>query len=91
MLKWFLIYLVIMNVLAFLLMGIDKRRAVRRGRRIPEKVLFAFAILGGSFGGICGMLVFRHKTKHLSFKIGFPVILIVELVLIGLILYKNAF
>ena len=76
-----LIYLVVINLALFLTMGIDKRRARREKRRIPEARLFLMAILGGSPGGIAGMYAFRHKTKHSSFVIGFPAIFIIELAL----------
>lgn len=78
------IYLIFMNLLAFLLMGLDKSKARRNRWRIPEKTLFLSAILGGSIGAILGMQVFRHKTKHASFRIGMPCILIVQL---GLAVY----
>ena len=76
-------YLLVVNVLLFALMGIDKFKAKRGLWRIPEKTLFLAAILGGSVGGILGMRVFRHKTRHNSFKYGFPVILIAQLALVG--------
>ena len=78
------IYLIFMNLLAFLLMGLDKSKARRNPWRIPEKTLFLSAILGGSIGAILGMQVFRHKTKHASFRIGMPCILIAQL---GLAVY----
>ena len=78
------IYLIFMNLLAFLLMGLDKSKARRNQWRIPEKTLFLSAILGGSIGAILGMQVFRHKTKHASFRIGMPCILILQL---GLAVY----
>ena len=61
---FFLFYLVAVNIVAFALMGIDKKRAINHAWRIPEKTLFLSAILGGSIGAIAGMQVFRHKTKH---------------------------
>lgn len=76
-------YLLVVNVLLFALMGIDKFKAKRGLWRIPEKTLFLAAILGGSVGGILGMRVFRHKTRHNSFKYGFPAILIAQLALVG--------
>ena len=78
------IYLIFMNLLAFLLMGLDKARARRNRWPTPEKTLFLSAILGGSIGAILGMQVFRHKTKHASFRIGMPCILIAQL---GLAVY----
>ena len=76
-----LFYLLAVNVLAFALMGLDKLKARKGTRRIPEKVLFLFVILGGSVGGIIGMLLFRHKTRHWYFAVGFPAILVIQLVL----------
>lgn len=78
---YIIIYLVMVNTVAFLLMGFDKRRARKGAWRIPEKTLFGSALLGGSIGAIAGMQVFRHKTKHLSFQIGMPAILILQIVL----------
>lgn len=76
--KIFILYLVLINVIAFLLMGIDKRRAVRHRWRIPEKTLFLSALLLGSIGANLGMQVFRHKTRHKSFVFGMPLILIIQ-------------
>ncbi len=73
--------LIAVNLLSFALMGIDKRKARKGIRRIPEKALFLFAIIGGSIGSIAGMFVFRHKTKHLSFVLGLPAILLLQLIL----------
>lgn len=75
------IYLVIMNLLAFMLMGIDKYKARHNKWRIPEKTLFLTAILGGSIGALLGMYTFRHKTKHATFVYGMPVILIIQILL----------
>lgn len=72
-------YLLAANTLTFALMGLDKLKARKGARRIPEKVLFLFVILGGSVGGIIGMLLFRHKTRHWYFAVGFPVILVIQL------------
>ena len=73
-------YLIAVNVLAFVLMGIDKRRAKQNAWRIPEKTLFLPAILGGALGGVAGMRLFHHKTRHWYFVIGMPVILILQIV-----------
>ncbi|MBQ3795798.1 MAG: DUF1294 domain-containing protein [Butyrivibrio sp.] len=81
-------YLTIMNLFGFVLMGIDKRRAIRNAFRIPEATLFAITIAGGSIGSIFGMLIFRHKTKHLHFKIGFPIILLLQIGLIALLIWS---
>ncbi|MGN0593153.1 MAG: DUF1294 domain-containing protein [Ruminococcus sp.] len=77
--KWLILYVVLINGIAFALMGIDKHRARKHRWRIPEKVLFLFVLLGGGAGGIAGMYLFRHKTRHWYFVIGFPVILLLEL------------
>ena len=82
------IYLAAVNLLLFALMGIDKRRAIKGHWRIPEKTLFGLALAGGSIGGILGMEIFRHKTKHASFKLGFPAILVAQLAIIGWIAAK---
>jgi uncharacterized membrane protein YsdA (DUF1294 family) len=74
-------YLVIMNAAGFFSMGHDKRRAAAHGRRTPEKTLMLIALLGGSFGSILGMKVYRHKTKHLKFTLGIPAILFLQILL----------
>ena len=76
-----LIWLAAINLLALVLMGLDKSYARRGKWRIPEKVLFLSAALGGSPGAIAGMFLFRHKTKHLSFVLGLPAILLAQLIL----------
>ena len=75
------VYLLCINLLLFLVMGADKRAAKSHRRRVPETSLLALAVLGGSVGGILGMLIFRHKTRHPAFYIGYPAILLVELAL----------
>ena len=72
------VWLLCVDLFAFFLMGADKRLAVRRRRRIPEKALFAAALLGGAAGSLLGMLVFRHKTRHPAFVIGMPLILLLQ-------------
>lgn len=74
-------FLAAVNLLAFILMGADKRRARRSLRRIPERALFLAALIGGSVGAIAGMYAFRHKTKHLHFVLGLPSILLLQLFL----------
>ena len=82
------IYVLVINLALFAVMGIDKYKARKGLWRIPEKTLFGLAIAGGSIGGILGMQVFRHKTKHLSFKLGFPAILVAQLAVIGFVVYQ---
>ena len=77
-----LLYVIIINVIGFCAMWIDKRKAQKGSWRIPEKTLFTITLLGGGVGTILGMYAFRHKTQKLRFTLGFPVILISEVVLI---------
>lgn len=72
------IYLIIINIIGFLSMGIDKYKAIKDEWRIPERTLFIIAILGGSLGSWIGMYTFHHKTKHWYFVVGMPLILIIE-------------
>lgn len=69
-----LVWVFLWSAVLFSLMGIDKHKARNGKYRIPERSLFLFALLGGAFGGWIGMLVFHHKTKHLYFKIFFPLL-----------------
>lgn len=62
-------------------MGIDKLKAKRGSRRIPENTLFMFTILGGGVGTILGIYIFKHKTKKKKFTVGMPIILIIEVLL----------
>ena len=82
-----IVYLLIMNLIGFILMGADKKKAKSGAWRIPEKTLFLPAILGGSIGAIAGMQVYRHKTKHWYFKYGMPAILILQLIAAAAIWY----
>lgn len=78
--KWFVIgYLIVMNLIGFALMGIDKSKAKKHAWRIPEKTLFLASLLGGSIGTWAGMYVFRHKTKHWYFVVGMPAILLTQI------------
>lgn len=77
-------YLILMNLIAFALYGIDKRRAKQGAWRISEYTLLLAALLGGSLGALLGMRYFRHKTRHRKFRYGVPLILLLQL---GLGLY----
>lgn len=79
--KNIIIYLLIINIIGFLIMGIDKLKAIKGMWRIPENTLFVFTFLGGGVGTILGMYIFRHKTKKLKFIIGMPAILILEILI----------
>lgn len=85
------IYVIVINVIGFFAMGIDKFKAQRGSWRIPEKTLFTITLLGGGLGTIIGMYLFRHKTKKMRFTIGFPVIFLTEVVLLIYILVKYVF
>lgn len=76
-------YLLGINISAFLIYGLDKFKAQRQLWRIPEITLLLVALLGGSLGAWLGMKVWRHKSKHLLFSIGLPLILALQLVWIG--------
>ena len=78
----FTYYLISINVLTFLLYGIDKWKARRGKWRIPEDTLIWLAIAGGSIGALLGMYLFRHKTQHKKFTLGVPAILLVQVTLI---------
>jgi uncharacterized membrane protein YsdA (DUF1294 family) len=73
-------YMIVVNVLAFCLYGIDKRKAIMDKWRIPETTLLGVAFLGGSLGAWAGMQLFRHKTKHWKFKILVPLFFIMQVV-----------
>ena len=77
--KYLMIYLCIINALSFLLMLIDKQKARKKRWRIPETTLLGVCALGGSLGGLLGMYLVRHKTKHLKFVIGIPFLLALQL------------
>lgn len=77
--KYFLLYLLLINALGFLLMLIDKWKAKRGRWRIPEATLMGVAALGGSIGSLLGMYTVRHKTKHVKFTVGIPLILAVQI------------
>lgn len=75
-----MVYLAVINLAGFCLMGIDKQKAVKHQWRVPEKTLFAASLLGGSIGTWAGMYVFRHKTRHWYFVVGMPAILVLQII-----------
>ena len=89
------IYLLVMNLVTFLVFGLDKWKAKRKEkkesvRRVPEKTLFLLSALGGSVGALLGMRVWHHKTLHKSFRFGIPVILFLQILIpAGLYVYWN--
>lgn len=80
--KNIIIYFLIINLIGFLVMYIDKQKAKKGKWRIPEKTLFIITGLGGGIGTIIGMYTFRHKTQKIAFVIGFPLITILEIIAI---------
>ncbi|CAN2249617.1 DUF1294 domain-containing protein [Bacillus vallismortis] len=78
------VYLVLINLCGFWVMGADKRRARQHKWRISEDSLWLIAIVFGALGVWLGMQTFRHKTKHASFKYGVPLLLVIEAILIGI-------
>ena len=77
-----ILYVLIINIIGFLVMGLDKFKAKKGYWRTPEKTIFVITLLGGGIGTVTGMYLFRHKTKKMKFTIGLPTILISEIVLI---------
>ena len=77
--KYLILYFLIINALGFLLMLADKHKARKNQWRIPEATLMGVAALGGSIGSLLGMYTVRHKTKHLKFTVGIPLILLLQL------------
>ena len=86
--KYVLIYVLVINVMGFLAMGIDKLKAKKDWWRIPEGTLMMLCLLGGGIGTICGMYKFRHKTKKLKFTVGMPTILILEIAIVLYVVFK---
>ncbi len=82
-----LVYLIVINIIAFILYGVDKRKAKKGKWRISENTLLLIAILGGSIGAIFGMKIFHHKTKKSSFSVGLPIVLIIQILTITLFVF----
>lgn len=82
------IYLLIINAIAFSLMLIDKYKARKNLWRIPEATLISTALLGGSIGTLIGMYTVRHKTRHIKFTVGIPLILLAQIALVQFLLLK---
>ncbi len=81
-LKILIIWYLIVNLAAFFMYGIDKRKAVKQKWRIPESRLILVAVLGGGLGAWLGMRIFHHKTKHVKFMVCVPVFLVLHIALI---------
>ncbi|MFC7321103.1 DUF1294 domain-containing protein [Halobacillus campisalis] len=85
-----MVYFLLINILLFFVVGYDKRQARKRKRRISEKNLWVLALIGGALGGVIGMQVYRHKTKHSSFKYGWPALAAIQLVILS-VLFSSVF
>lgn len=81
-----MVYLLIINAVAFILMLADKQKAQQNKWRIPEATLMGTAALGGAIGALAGMYLVRHKTKHIKFTLGIPLILLGQLLLVAVII-----
>ncbi|MDP4085361.1 MAG: DUF1294 domain-containing protein [Bacillota bacterium] len=86
--KEFLWFYLIMNIYGLFLMWTDKKRAIHHQYRIRERTLWLVALFGGAVGTTIGMQMFRHKTKHINFKIGFPLLAILDIFLVFYMLVK---
>lgn len=82
--EYLLVYLSALNLITFILFGIDKFAAIKGRTRIRVATLLVFAFIGGAFGGLLAMYLFRHKTRKLKFKVGIPIMLVLQ---ISVILY----
>lgn len=78
----FVVSYILINLFEFILSAVDKKAAIHHGRRIPEKTLWLLAILGGAVGLFLSMRIFRHKTKHLAFVIGAPILATIQVALL---------
>jgi uncharacterized membrane protein YsdA (DUF1294 family) len=83
-----IIYLITINIIGFFIMWLDKQKAKKNKWRIKENTLFLVAGLGGGIGTITGMYVFRHKTQKMKFVIGFPAIIIIQILIAIVIIFK---
>ncbi|MBE6783899.1 MAG: DUF1294 domain-containing protein [Ruminococcaceae bacterium] len=84
--KFLIIYLILINIITFIVFGADKLKAVKNKWRVPESVLLGLSLAGGSVGGIFGMYIFRHKTRKIAFKLLIPLFCIVHIILVYLLI-----
>lgn len=80
------IYMLVMNIAGFITMGVDKKKSINRGWRIPERTLILVAFLGGAFGSFLGMNFFRHKTRHIKFIILIPLAILFNILICAYII-----
>lgn len=83
MVKGVLVWFVLINIIAYVVMSEDKSKARARRDRVPEKTLFLLAFMGGALGILIAMYRKRHKTRHTSFRIGIPLLLLLNILLYG--------
>ncbi|MGI6372682.1 MAG: DUF1294 domain-containing protein [Caldicoprobacterales bacterium] len=76
------LYILVINTIAFIMMGMDKSKSRKGAWRISERTLFNVAFIGGSVGILGGMYIFRHKTKHVKFKWGIPLVVAIQGILL---------
>lgn len=86
MIKIIIVYLILINIIALIAYGADKRKAIKGKWRISEKTLLGIAALGGSIGALTGIKLFHHKTKHKKFTVGVPIMLTVQVIVFVLVL-----
>ncbi|MBO4591285.1 MAG: DUF1294 domain-containing protein [Eubacterium sp.] len=84
-------YMIAINLIAFIFYGIDKRKAIKGSRRIPEKTLILLVVIGGAFGGFLGMKLFHHKTQKKKFYITVPVFMVLYLAVIIFCVWQKCF
>lgn len=89
MTRFIFIYLLIVNVMTFILYGIDKYKAKHHHWRISERTLFTLTIIGGAIGALLAMYIFRHKTKTPLFKWGVPLVLLIQILIYFLLVTQN--
>lgn len=80
--KYIVLYLLVINALDFILMLVDKYKAKHKLWRIPEFVLLSFAAIGGAIGGFFGMKIAHHKTRHMIFRVGLPVMIAIHAIIL---------
>lgn len=81
--QFYIGYGIVINMITMLMMAYDKSQARKGGRRVRERTLFILSALGGAIGALLGMRIWRHKTKHVSFVVGIPLIVVIQ----GIALY----
>lgn len=84
-------YYILINIVLYVTMVIDKKRAIKDAWRIPEKNMFVMAVLGGGVGGLCAMVFHRHKNRHMDFILVFTMTAILHMILALLLIGKFAF